>query len=214
MVAELDPQTPLFFLSYAHSGQGQPTAHELKVAKFYKDLTDFVSQMVGRVPGQQMGFIDRSIPHGSRWTDDLLDALGSCRAFVPLLSRPYASAAWCGMEWYAFSQRKVQARGTNGDNQTAFFPVIWAPVPAEECPLAIREVQRFSPAGFSGLDLERKYNEFGLLGMMETMGRRTAYKAIVWSLAQSIASFSYSHEVEPRIFHEEDLRNVFEEGSP
>jgi hypothetical protein len=214
VVADLDPHAPLFFLSYAHSGQDQPTAHEAKVAKFYKDLTDFVSQMVGRVPGQQMGFVDRSIPHGSRWTDDLLDALGSCRTFVPLLSRPYASAAWCGMEWYAFSQRKVQARGPNGGNQTAFFPVIWAPIQTEECPQAIQEVQRFSPAGFSGLDLERKYNEFGLLGMMETMGRRTAYKAIVWSLAQSIANFSYSHEVEPRIFHEEDLRNVFEEGSP
>jgi hypothetical protein len=213
VIAEPDPYAPLFFLSYAHSGESAPTAHERQVAKFFKDLMDFVGQMVDRVPGQQMGFIDRSIPHGSRWTDDLLDALGSCRTFVPLLSRPYASAAWCGMEWYAFSQRRVQAMGTHGGNQTAFFPVLWAPVPMEECPPAIQKVQRFSPAGFSGLDLERKYNELGLFGVME-MGRRSTYKAIVWSLAQSIANFSYSHEVEPRIFHEEDLRNVFGEGSP
>ena len=209
MIGGLDP---LFFLSYAHSGQDAPTTHELQVAKFFKDLTEFVAQMVDRVPGQQMGFIDRSIPHGSRWTDDLLDALGTCQTFVALLSRPYTSADWCGKEWHAFSQRTVLAKKAGG-NPTAFFPVLWAPIATDECPPAIQKVQRFSPAGFSGLGLERRYNELGLLGVMETMGRRNTYKAIVWSLAKSIADFSYDHEVEPRVFHEEDLRNVFEEGA-
>ena len=103
--------------------------------------------------------------------------------------------------------------GSSHGNPTAFFPVLWAPIATDECPPAIQKVQRFSPAGFSGLGLERRYNELGLLGVMETMGRRNTYKAIVWSLAKSIADFSYDHEVEPRVFHEEDLRNVFEEGA-
>lgn len=211
----LDPGAPLFFLSYARSGQPQPTTHERQVVTFFNDLAEIVSQMVDRVPGQEIGFVDRSINHGSRWTDDLLGALGRCRVFVALVSRPYATSTWCGMEWYAFSQRMVVTRTGRQDigNQTPIFPVLWVPVPVEETPKPMREVQWFSP-GFSDLDLERKYQQRGVLGVMETMGRRSTYKGIAWSLAQSIATFSYSHDVMPRAFREQDLRDAFREGMP
>jgi hypothetical protein len=210
-----DPRAPLFFLSYAHSSQG-PTEHERQVVKFFNDLSEIVSQLVDRVPGQEMGFIDRSIRDGSRWTDDVLDALGSCRVCVALLSRPYATSSWCGMEWHAFSQRKVTARpGSDAvGNQTPIFPVLWAPVPEQDSPPAIQKVQRFAPSGFRALDLERKYNELGVLGVMETSGRRNTYKCIVWSLAQSIANFANNHDVERQVFREADLRDVFGKGMP
>lgn len=215
MVAR-DPRAPLFFLSYAHSGQGTPTAHERQVIKFFNDLSEMVSQMIDRVPGQEIGFIDRSIRDGSQWTDELLGALGNSTAFVALLSRPYATSGWCGMEWHAFSQRTVVAKTRSGavSNQTPIFPVLWAPVPVEETPLAIQKVQRFSPAGFRELDLERKYKQLGVLGVMQRMGRRNTYNGIVWSLAQSIANFSYSHQVVPRVFHTEELRDIFGEEMP
>jgi len=157
--------------------------------------------------------MDRSsIRFGSHWSGELLAALGTCQVFVALLSGPYASCHWCGMEWHGFSQRAVvhKQRGTSAGHQTPIFPVIWAPFPTDLTPLAIRKVQNFSPSGMPGLDLVAKYEKFGVLGLMQ-MQRRSAYHATVWALAQSIADFYHAHRVEPMSFSEEELRDVFGE---
>lgn len=213
------PPASLFFLSYAHSRatsrNAPPRERDRHAVKFFNDLSENVSWLVSRAAGEELGFMDRTIRYGSQWSGELLHALGSCQAFVALLSEPYTTCDWCGMEWHAFSQRKVVAEPGAGDQgrQTPIFPVIWAPMPAGRTPVVIRRVQRFAPAGLPAMDLVANYERFGVLGLMQ-LRRWSAYRGIVWTLAQSIATFHHSHWVQPQIFQQHELRNVFGDDEP
>src|SRR5215475_14146035 len=110
-LVEVPPPQPLFFLSYARTGAGADhvpagEAHQ-QVLRFFTDLSSQVVGLTARRTGADPGFMDRTIPTGTSWARELLVALGACQAFVALLCGPYATSEWCGMEWYAFSGRKV-----------------------------------------------------------------------------------------------------------
>jgi len=197
---------PLFFLSYAHSPNGRP------VAAFFKDLSETIADLVALKAGAEPGFMDKSIPGGGRWTGELLSAVGTCQVFVALLSTPYLTSRWCGMEWYAFAQRAVRARTGAPDHQTAIIPVIWAPLPAEiEIPSAVSAIQRFAPDGLPDPEIAKLYQEEGVLGL--TKVAKDAYEPVVWRLAQRVADIAHRYLVEPRVLDRADLRDVFQEVS-
>lgn len=209
-------RAPLFFLSYAHAAwqrsQGARSEPYQRIAEFFDDLSENVAQLIARPPGADPGFMDRAIPGGSRWTPELLEAVGNCQVFVALLSDPYVSSTWCGMEWYAFSQRTVISRAGDGaGHQTGIIPVIWTPVPEARLPKVVREVQRFSPRGLPDMNIPARYEADGVFGV-RNIGLDTYYQGVVWRLAQRIAEFHFGHVVEPRVMRERDLRDIFRES--
>ena len=202
MVSSADP---VFFLSYAHSPNGRP------VAKFFRDLSEMLAELVDLKAGAEPGFMDASISGGGRWTGELLSAVGTCKVFVALLSMPYLTSEWCGMEWYAFAQRVVRARVGGSEHQTAIVPVIWAPLPAGvETPGAVSAIQRFAPEGLPDPEIAKLYQEEGVLGL--TKVAKDAYEPVVWRLAQRVADIAHSHVVKPRVLQHADLRDIFREA--
>lgn len=208
----LDPLAPLFFLSYGHrrrrGSDSGPTLEE----QFFDDLMENVSTLVHRQTGAaDPGFMDRSMPGGERWTPELLEAIGTCQIFVALLSEPFLNSKWCGMEWHAFSLRKVRPRrkAVSG-NQTCLVPVVWATFPRDAVCGAVRAVQRFRPTDLPEPSFATRYEHDGLFGLLRS-NQREPYNMVVWRLAQHIAELHRSHWVEPRTFKQRELRNVFQE---
>jgi TIR domain-containing protein len=209
-IVEVYPPSPLFFLSYARSETNDPNIlrrdRDRHVVKFFNDLSENVAWLVSRPAGSDPGFMDRSIRFGARWPSQLLDAVGTCQVLVALLSGPYLASQWCGMEWYGFSQRKVICHRAV-DHQSAIIPVIWAPFPVELTPPEILAIQRFSPSGLPDVNIVAEYEENGVLGLIQTGNE--SYTGVVWRLAKSIADFCYTHNVEPRAFQPDEMRDAF-----
>jgi hypothetical protein len=202
---EVRPRAPLFFLSYAHAGGRQ------QITKFFNDLTENVGQLVGRPVGADPGFMDRRMPDGSRWSSELLGAVGGCQVFVAMLSSPYITSAWSGMEWFAFTQRTVSpVADTSSEYQTAIVPVIWAPISRRRAPQVVQDVQWFMPSGLADLGIPDLYEANGVYGLM-AMGLQTFYQAVVWELAKHISEVSYSYLVEPLVLRKEQLHDAFRE---
>jgi hypothetical protein len=183
--------SPLFYLSHAHSGDPQ-------ITRFFDDLSENVARLVARRAGVDPGFMDRSASPGGHWTNEALYSLGACQVFVALLSGPYYASERCGMEWHAFSQRKV-ARSEKIGPLSGIVPVTWTPVPDEHTPVVIQKIQRFSPGSLLDLDVEEEYEQVGVSGLMWLM-RDVSYRTVVWSLAKYIAHVYHTYLVEPRTY--------------
>lgn len=213
-----DPDAPLFFLSYAHAAEHRktpaaPREANVKVQQFFLDLSEHVSELVGRPAGADPGFMDSTMGGGQRWSTELLDAAGRCQVFVPLISPSLLGSAWCGMEWDAFSRRQiVKHRAGSADHETGIVPVTWSPPdPNLPLPKVIREIQRFTPAKLPDPGIAAQYQREGVYGLL-AMRMEAAYQAVVWRLAQHIVSIHHRQWVEPLIPRgPHELRNVFEE---
>jgi hypothetical protein len=201
---------PLFFLSYAHAGQ--PSPH---VVEFFNDLSVDVAELVGMPTGSDPGFLDQSMAGGTRWSPELLNAVGTCQVFIALLSGAYVRSPWCAKEWDAFSRRRVVNR--NGDEatfRTGMIPIIWTtPMPDEQVlPLPVTQVQRFAPRELHGEDIRGAYGGTyeanGVYGLLR-QDLVAPYRWFVLRLAQSIAGFHFSHRVEPLVLREDQLDNIF-----
>lgn len=207
---ELRRPAPLFFLSYCNATWGGAEGQrgpDRRVIKFFNDLSENVAQLVSRPVGSDPGFMDRSMPGGVHWTDELLVALGRCRSFVALLSDPYLKSQWCRAEWNAFAQRKVTRRAGDGETaQVGIIPVIWTPVPDGHMLPAIAQVQRFSPRGLPDVDLAAGYEAEGVYGLLR-MKQEDLYEVLVWRIARCIADFHFGHVVEERRLCAGDLRD-------
>lgn len=210
MRADSDPTAPLFFLSYAHSSASSSQANSF-VLKFFKHLSEDVAELAGRTASADPGFMDlSSMPGGTRWTPELLHAVGTCQVFVTLLSPWYLSSKWCGMEWDAFSRRQVRSREGTPSNETCIVPVVWAPYREELASPQILAIQRFSLGDPQDADVRQRYEHEGVLGLMK-MGRWGSYQTVVWRLAYRIAGIAYNHRVEANVFTQpEELNNLFE----
>ncbi len=205
---EADPRKPepLFFLSYAHTTKGQQS----RIKQFFEDLSENVAELVSRPVGADPGFMDRSMGGGNHWSAELLEAVGTCHVFVPLLSTPYLKSSWCGMEWFAFSRRHVARLSEVGsDHQTAIVPIVWAAPLQGPVPLVVDSVQRFA-LNFPDIYMTRQYEEEGVFGLLHM--RADSYETVVWKLAQRIASLCYDYRVDSLVLREVDLRDIFQEG--
>jgi hypothetical protein len=203
-----EPRAPLFFFSYAHNDGRARNGPNSAVGRFFQDLSENVAEMAGSPAGADPGFMDRSMPGGTRWTPELLHAVGTCQVFIALLSAPYLESDWCAMEWDAFSRRTVLASEAGPTHETCIIPVLWAPVRDWQFPPVVRKVQRFSPEGLRDADIVQ-YRRNGIFGLLQ-LGRKTPYRTVVFQLAYRVAEVYYTHQVEPRVFGQRQLRNVFE----
>jgi hypothetical protein len=216
MPDEVDPRSPLFFLSYAHAqaikrDRRRKSERNRRFVKFFEDLSENVAELVSRPAGSDPGYMDdRSIDSGQRWTPELLKAIGTCQIFVALLSPIYLDSQWCSWEWNAFEQRRVFSypEGELSDD-TAIVPVIWAPVREKDAPNVVQEVLWFYPPDMPKTDTAASYENDGVVGLLQV--DEAAYQAVVWKVAQRIAEIHYSHRVEPRVFQVDELRDVFKE---
>ena len=214
----VDPGSPLFFLSYAHSqvstrNMGEARERNWRFTQFFRDLSENLAELVSRPTGSDpgymdLGYMDQSISDGERWSPELQKAIGTCQVFVALLSPVYFGRPFCGLEWHAFSQRRVLSyTPAETITQTAILPVIWAPVRDQDVPAVVRAVQWFYPRDMPTGTL--RYESDGVVGLLQLDD--VGYKSVVWRLAQRIAEIHYSHRVEPSSFQFGELRNIFEE---
>jgi TIR domain len=173
----------------------QPGAYR-RVRQFFTDLSENVSQLSALLPGQDVGFMDMAIDAGSAWSDDILWAAANCQVFVALVSPNYVkNSEWCAMEWDLFSQRRVFDRAYHRVSTTsAIIPVLWAPVESR-LPREVADIQTFSPVAVKG-DAEALYRDHGIFGILQ-MSRRSAYNAVVWTLAKTVVSTYNALWVEP-----------------
>lgn len=202
---EADPRKrePLFFLSYARTSKGQQT----RIKQFFDGLSENVAELVSRPVGMDPGFMDRTMGGGNHWSAELLEAVGTCHVFVPLLSTPYLQSPWCGMEWFAFSRRHVtRLSGVGSAHQTVIVPVVWAAPLQGRVPEAVNDIQRFT-LNLANNDMIRQYEEEGVFGLINM--RSDSYETVVWKLAQRIAGLYYDYRVDPMVLREADLRNIF-----
>jgi TIR domain len=199
-----DPQGPIFFLSYARARSIRPPGgqHDVdrSVVDFFKDLWRHVDQLLSPPTGVDAGFMDRSIETGTKWTPELLAAAGTCHVFVPLISSGYVASQWCAREWDAFSRRTVVRRPppSSSANKTAILPVIWSPMPDNQLPPVVQELQWFLPQQSTDPDIIQRYREDGVYGLL-AMKDDTAYQVVAWRLARYIADAYYAYRVKPEI---------------
>jgi len=179
--------------------------------RFFNDLSDNVAELVSRSVGADPGYMDRSMGGGNYWTTELLQAVGTCKVFVALLSVPYFQSEWCSMEWFAFTQRRViRYSGAGSEHQTAIVPVVWAaPLPHDHVPAAVDRVQRFLPSSLPDVDIAGQYEAEGIVGLLQM--KMDLYYVVVWKLAQRIAEIYHNFRVEPRVLRAQQLRDIFRE---
>jgi hypothetical protein len=216
IMAGIGPSCPVFYLSYAHSADVRVRSErkhgqDERFLKVFEDISLNVAELVTRPAGADPGYMDSSpIPDTSRWSAELLTAIGSCQVFVALLSPRYFVSHWCGMEWHAFSQRRVYRQSDgSATSRTTIIPVIWAPIRDSEVPPTVDEIQRFSPRDIADAPIAEQYKREGLIGLLQ-LGNAIAYQTVVWRIAQRIAEFHYTYRVDPRQFKLDELVNVFE----
>ncbi|MFI0483128.1 TIR-like protein FxsC [Actinomadura sp. 9N215] len=167
-----EERRPYFFLSYARS-RYRPEHADRWVAKFYNDLCYDIGQATGT---SHPGFMDRQIPVGSEWPDQLADALANCRVFVALFSPAYFASEYCGKEWSAFLKRyHAQSAGLN--RPAAIIPALWTPMDISEIPEPLHSMQNVPREFPSAYALE------GLYGIMKLGRFREQYKETVLRLA-------------------------------
>ncbi len=196
----VEPDAPAFFLSYARAhaprrAPGPRIDFNDPVTKFFTDLSVLVSHALAWPVGLDVGYMDVNAEVGGDWRPELLRKVGTCTAFVALLSEPYLyRSEWCPMEWHLFAQREVRAkdRDAPGDEPTsALVPVLWTPIDRKYPPV-IEAAEHFMP-----IDLPPEYRGLyesdGLLGARNV--EEAAYKAIVWKIARQIQKICATQHV-------------------
>jgi FxsC-like protein len=182
---------PYFFLSYAHESSGDADDElDYWVGEFYRDLCRSVERQTDLPKGMTPGFMDRRRRLGDEWPSELVRALATCRAFVPLYSSRYFADEHCGKEWKYFADRTSDPVAL----ETAIVPGIWDPVETARLPAAAC-TPHFSYLGSAA------YETFGLYGIMKLSRYRKEYSQIVGDLAGQLVKAAESCPVKkgPRV---------------
>lgn len=202
---------PPFFLSYAHATEGQPGTAITPgvgqhVEEFFTDLAVNVRHLIHLPAGMPAGFMDQEMRGGMYWTDELLQAVGTCQVLVALLSAEYLTSPWCRMEWHGFAHRTVRKRpeAKPSPRQGCIIPVIWAPF-HEKLPRHVEKRQFFSPDRDPEPRAPDHYKYNGVFGLMRMNKLRDSYEIVTWQLALHIAHIIHSQQTESREFQVADL---------
>jgi FxsC-like protein len=175
---------PYFFLSYAHTprlNSGDPTDPDLWVADLFRDLCQHVMQITDLPKGANPGFMDRDLRPGDDWPMTLVQALATCRVFVPLYSPRYFTSAQCGKEWFYFTRRALNHATRVAGPVEAIIPAIWSPVGLHLLPEVARSIQ----LDYGGHD---PYSQYGFWGIMKLSRYRNDYEEAVFKLADRIVT--------------------------
>jgi hypothetical protein len=196
--ADLDASgAPIFFLSYARSRKASDSAGMLDefVVRVFHDLIVDLAQLLPVLPGNDVGFMDTRLDGGELWERQLLQAVGTCQVFIPLLSTQYvASSQWCAMEWDLFSRRRAVSRTGSESAAESIVPILWTPL-RESIPRPVSSVNLFVPGNIKGKDT---YRSNGLLGLIK-IGDLDSYGTVIWALARHIAQLYVERRVAPNI---------------
>ncbi|WP_061293828.1 TIR-like protein FxsC [Herbidospora cretacea] len=182
------PPGPYFFLSYAHTPNGDHKTNRW-VAKLFKDLCDHVLELTNLPDPSMAGFMDTGLLTGHLWHQRLAEALATCRVFVPLYSPRYFVRPNCGREWTAFVHRLDHQ--PDGPRPEAIIPALWTPMQADALPQAARSIQ------FVHQDLGARYRDVGFYGLTKLTARRPHYQVATLALAQRIVEVGENIRVEP-----------------
>jgi hypothetical protein len=210
-----DPVAPVFFVSHAtaHDDADGPSEPNAVFSEFVRALDEDLNHMMPRRAGANPGFIDRRLRAGSNWEREILTAIGTCQVLVALVSEPFCGSAWCGKEWYAFTERRTWRRsdGLLMEDSQCVLPVYWTVTPEDRYPKTVARHQRFRPRPTSKLPLDQLYLREGIYGMYRA--EYDAYRSTVWRIAQEIQRLVSEYWVEPLIPDDNAaLINVFGEG--
>jgi FxsC-like protein len=200
---------PYFFLSYAHTPRhdsGDSGDPDVWVAKLFNDLSGHIMQLTDLPRGANPGFMERRLRSGDHWPSELVQALATCRVFVPLYSRRYFTSQHCGQEWYYFTRRALNhAARVTGPVET-IIPAVWVPVDTLRLPAAARSIQ----VNYGS----EAYEVNGFYGLIKLSRFKDAYDEAVYSLAQQIVQAAERSLVQEGMVTEYDsLESAFgEEG--
>lgn len=212
MPASAERGTP-FFVSYAHAAEARPGEQEHNpdqhVQTFFYDLSRQVAELIPMRTGIDPGYLDRSVRGGVQWAKELLHALSTCEIMIALISARYITSKWCAMEWYAFQHRRIFRPNGSRSSQGCIIPVRWAPVEVDVLPSVISATTIFRPPNQRNPDIADLYWENGLFGLLE-MEEASAYRVVVWRLAQEIKRVYDSQVLRPSAYRrKEQLHDVF-----
>lgn len=133
------PDKPFFFTSYAVR-----RADSALVAEFHAKLEQEVQIKRGRTAATE-GFLDtRSLGFGAPWRPQLVDAVGTTRLLIALLSDDYFDSEWCGREWAVMEERARRASQAGGRAPVAILPLFWVPV-TRRLPDRVADLQYRAP---------------------------------------------------------------------
>lgn len=173
-----------FFLSYANADA------DGYVTMFFTDLAREVQQLTGAGTAET-GFRDQtSLRTGSVWPQELMEALNTARAFVPLYSPNYFASEFCGREWTLFAARVERyRRQNNGDVPPTVLPVQW--VPAPYLPEVAQQIQYGHEA------LGAVYAKEGLFYLLRLKRYRDDYLEVLHRLAQRLVEVTERYPMPP-----------------
>ncbi len=173
---------PYFFLSYAHTPRlrpDDPSDPDRWVCQLFEDLCRNILDLTDAHP-RSVGFMDRVGGPGARWSEDLAQALATCRVFVPLYSKRYFGSEHCGREWFEFARRELTHRARSRQNSSAIVPAIWADIDEGSLPPVAKSIN------YDHDDLGRRYRTDGFYGLIKLKRFRKDYELAVYQLARRI----------------------------
>jgi FxsC-like protein len=183
---------PYFFLSYARTPRRDPDQKsdpDRWVHKLYRDMSDVILQLTDALP-DEAGFIGQGDEIGPNWSADFVEALATCRVFVPLYSRRYFESDSCGKEWFWFSRRELVGGATAGEETgaeavEAIVPALWTRLNLDTVPSVARALQ------FDFSALSDRYAVEGFYGIMKLQNYRADYQRAVHRICERIIDVAY-----------------------
>jgi FxsC-like protein len=175
---------PYFFFSYAHSED------RVYFDRFYDDLCREVAEITALAPAE-VGFRDVSgIGLGRPWRTELIDALGTCECFVPLVAPRLLASPYCGQEWQAFQERLKAAPSPAAGRPARLLPVLWRPL-NDESPGVIRNSQYLHES------LGVEYAHGGLLKLLKNNKFKDQYEEFLSAFAKMMVDAVRSAPLPP-----------------
>jgi TIR domain-containing protein len=201
-------QAPYFFLSYAHTPNGNARERDdidRHVRQFFQDICQHIMHLTNLRRGIPAGYMDVDMRPGDFWKPELLRNLAECQVLLALWSPRYFDSEWCGREWDAFERRQRAHRDQHGSTANAIVPVLWAQedLVLESIPEQMKEIHYLTPDA-------RLYREEGLYGLL--VARKGDYSGIALEIARTIINVARATQLarcDVSLF--DGLKNAFEE---
>lgn len=108
------------FISYCRFGSVQ----KWLMNHFYPKFKDCLADQMAPMPRV---FVDKNMPKGVEWPEELQKALRHTKILVPLFSPPYFESRWCMAEWKSMREReKLLGLGTLDNPQCLVYPILYS----------------------------------------------------------------------------------------
>ncbi|MFG2946322.1 TIR-like protein FxsC [Streptomyces adustus] len=187
---------PYFYLSYARTPSLGPDAGgdpNHWVGVLYRDLCSHIMAMTSLPANAPAGFMDREMGVGEGWPERVSENLANCQVFVPLFSPRYFTSEMCGREFYAFTERVLEAQaGGAMAAGSRVVPVLWTGLlNAEHLPESVHSLQ------LDHMDLGERYTSDGIYGLIKLTRLRDDYEEAVYRLAQRIVRTAQESPLPP-----------------